>query len=223
MRKVIVALVPFVFAQSAFAAEEFPTAAAQFGALAQPAVVAKKQPRQRGSQDAAIGQYDAMIAAHAAANGIPESLIRRVIKRESGGRAHVVHAGNYGLMQIKPATARGVGYAGSAAGLLDANTNMTYAVKYLAGAYRAAGGNESRAVAYYASGYYYAAKRQGLGTLAATKASTFEAATPFSAVTAATAAAPAPTTALGEATPVQVASADGSFAMTTTTQRRRRH
>jgi hypothetical protein len=30
---------------------------------------------------------------------------------------------------------------------------MTYAVKYLAGAYRAAGGNESRAVALYASGY----------------------------------------------------------------------
>ena len=33
---------------------------------------------------------------------------------------------------------------------------MTYAVKYLAGAYRAAGGNESRAVSLYASGYYYA-------------------------------------------------------------------
>jgi len=30
---------------------------------------------------------------------------------------------------------------------------MTYAVRYLAGAYRAAGGNESRAVALYARGY----------------------------------------------------------------------
>ena len=30
---------------------------------------------------------------------------------------------------------------------------MTYAVKYLAGAYRAAGGNPDRAVALYASGY----------------------------------------------------------------------
>jgi hypothetical protein len=38
---------------------------------------------------------------------------------------------------------------------------MTYAVKYLAGAYRAAGGNADRAVRYYASGYYYAAKRRG--------------------------------------------------------------
>jgi soluble lytic murein transglycosylase-like protein len=39
---------------------------------------------------------------------------------------------------------------------------MTYAVKYLAGAYRAAGGNPDRAVHYYAAGYYYAAKRKGL-------------------------------------------------------------
>ncbi len=35
-------------------------------------------------------------------------------------------------------------------------------MKYLAGAYRAANGDHNRAVAYYASGYYYAAKRQRL-------------------------------------------------------------
>jgi len=55
-----------------------------------------------------------------------------------------------------------MGYRGDAAGLLDADTNMTYAVKYLAGAYRVAGGNPDRAVHYYASGYYYAAKRRGM-------------------------------------------------------------
>ncbi|MGB9413826.1 MAG: lytic transglycosylase domain-containing protein, partial [Pseudolabrys sp.] len=87
--------------------------------------------------------------------------VRRVIKRESGGNARVVSAGNYGLMQIKLATARSMGYTGNAAGLLDANTNMTYAVKYLAGAYRLANGNHSRAVHYYAAGYYYAAKARG--------------------------------------------------------------
>jgi hypothetical protein len=37
---------------------------------------------------------------------------------------------------------------------------MTYAVKYLAGAYRAAAGNADRAVHYYAAGYYYATKRK---------------------------------------------------------------
>src|SRR6185437_1466504 len=87
------------------------------------------------------GPYDAMISAHAAANGVPESLVHRVIVRESRYRPHVISKGNYGMMQIKLATARGLGYTGTAQGLLDANTNLTYAVKYLAGAYRAAHGN----------------------------------------------------------------------------------
>ena len=59
-----------------------------------------------------------------------------------------------------------LGVAGTAAGLLDPNVNMTYAVKYLAGAYRAADGNANRAVHYYASGYYYAAKRKGIDAYA---------------------------------------------------------
>jgi soluble lytic murein transglycosylase-like protein len=111
----------------------------------------------------ATQSYDALIAAHAAANGVPESLVRRVILRESRYKADLIgHGGTIGLMQIKLATARGLGYTGSAAGLLDPDTNLNYAVKYLAGAYRTAGGNADRAVGYYASGYYYAAKRQRL-------------------------------------------------------------
>src|SRR3954447_23329852 len=47
-----------------------------------------------------------------------------------------------------------MGYTGSAAGLLDADTNLSYAVPYLANAYRVAGGNETRAVSLYASGFY---------------------------------------------------------------------
>jgi len=59
-----------------------------------------------------------------------------------------------GLMQIKYATARALGYSGAPAGLLDADTNLTYAVKYLAGALRAAAGNPERAYALYRSGYH---------------------------------------------------------------------
>ena len=44
------------------------------------------------------------------------------------------------------------------------------AVKYLAGAYRAANGDHDRAVHYYAGGYYYAAKRQRLSTWQASRA-----------------------------------------------------
>jgi soluble lytic murein transglycosylase-like protein len=107
--------------------------------------------------------YDAMVATHASANAVPEALVHRVIVRESRYQPHLVgRGGTIGLMQIKLATARGLGYTGDAAGLRDPNTNLTYAVKYLAGAYRAANGDQRRAVHYYASGYYFAAKRQRL-------------------------------------------------------------
>jgi soluble lytic murein transglycosylase-like protein len=116
---------------------------------------------------------DGMAAAQASANGVPVSLVERVIKRESGGNLRAVSRGNYGLMQIRLGTARAMGFSGSAAELLDSQTNMTYAVRYLAGAYRAAGGNESRAVALYASGYYYQAKAQAFSPYAAEAGSGF--------------------------------------------------
>jgi soluble lytic murein transglycosylase-like protein len=129
-----------------------------FATAASPAFAQK----QRSAILNANGNLDALIARHAAANNLPEDLVRRVIKRESGGNPRAVSQGNYGLMQIKLATARGMGYTGTAAGLLDADTNMTYAAKYLAGAYRVASGNANRAVHYYAAGYYYAAKNKGI-------------------------------------------------------------
>jgi soluble lytic murein transglycosylase-like protein len=116
--------------------------------------------------EAALAQraeYDALVATHAKANGVPEALVHRVIVRESRYQPGLVgRGGTIGLMQIKLATARGLGYTGDAAGLRDPNTNLTYAVKYLAGAYRAAKGDYDRAVHYFAAGYYYVAKRQRL-------------------------------------------------------------
>ncbi|GAB1717091.1 MAG: Lytic transglycosylase, catalytic [Nitrobacter sp.] len=122
-------------------------------------VVVLALPRPSSAQRA---QYEEMVAAHAHANGVPVELVHRVIVRESRYNPRAVHRGNYGIMQIKLATARALGYTGTAEGLLDPETNLTYAVKYLAGAYRAAHGNHDRAVAYYAGGYYYVAKRQRL-------------------------------------------------------------
>jgi soluble lytic murein transglycosylase-like protein len=108
-------------------------------------------------------EYDALVTTHARSNEVPEALVHRVIVRESRYRAGLVgRGGTIGLMQIKLATARSLGYTGTADGLRDPNTNLTYAVKYLAGAYRAANGDHNRAMHYYASGYYEAAKRQRL-------------------------------------------------------------
>ncbi len=108
------------------------------------------------------GQIDALIAHHAKLNGVPESLVHRIVVRESRYNPRAVgRGGAMGLMQIKTGTARALGYGGGPAGLLDAETNLTYAVKYLAGAYRTAGGDHDRAVSHYARGYYYEAKRRG--------------------------------------------------------------
>ena len=108
-------------------------------------------------------QYDALIATIARANLVPETLVHRVIVRESKYNPDLVgRGGTIGMMQLKLATARGVGYTGDAQGLRNPETNLTYGVKYLAGAYRAAGGDHDRAMRYYASGYYYAAKQQRL-------------------------------------------------------------
>ena len=105
---------------------------------------------------------DRLIAKYAALYQVPEALVRRVIERESNYRPAAYSKGNWGLMQIRHATARGMGYDGPAKGLLDAETNLKYAVKYLRGAWLVAQGNADRAVRFYASGYYYDAKRMGL-------------------------------------------------------------
>jgi soluble lytic murein transglycosylase-like protein len=108
-------------------------------------------------------QYQQLVANHATANNVPEALVHRVILRESKYHTNLIgRGGTIGLMQIKLATARSLGYTGDAAGLRDPDTNLAYGVKYLAGAWRAANSDHARAMHYYASGYYYAAKRQRL-------------------------------------------------------------
>jgi soluble lytic murein transglycosylase-like protein len=116
-------------------------------------------------------QYETMIATHAKANLVPEDLVHRIIVRESKYHASLLGSGGaIGLMQIKLATARALGYAGDATGLRDPETNLKYGIKYLAGAYRAAHGDHDRTVKYYAAGYYMTAKQQRLEHLIEAKA-----------------------------------------------------
>ncbi len=105
---------------------------------------------------------DTLINKYSVAYQVPERLVRRVVHRESRFNPAARNGPYYGLMQISHPTARGMGYKGSPKGLLDAETNLKYAVRYLSGAYKVAGGNENQAVRFYARGYYYDAKRKGL-------------------------------------------------------------
>jgi soluble lytic murein transglycosylase-like protein len=113
-------------------------------------------PAQQGSS------LNSLIAKYAAVYDVPEPLIHRLVQRESGYNPRARNGPNLGLMQIQYATARSMGYSGSAEGLLDADTNLRYAVKYLRGAYLVGGRNADQAVRHYSRGYYYDAKRQGM-------------------------------------------------------------
>ncbi|MCL6709179.1 transglycosylase SLT domain-containing protein [Pseudomonas sp. R2.Fl] len=105
---------------------------------------------------------NALIKKYAALYEIPESLVHRVVHRESRYNPAAFNKGHYGLMQIKYNTAKSMGYDGPASGLFDAESNIKYAAKYLKGAWLVADKDSDGAVRLYARGYYYDAKRKGM-------------------------------------------------------------
>ncbi len=107
-------------------------------------------------------EMDRLVEKYARIYDMPASLIHRIIRRESGYNPAARNGPYYGLMQILPQTAHTMGYDGPASGLLDAETNLKYAGKYLRGAWLVSHGSQDRAVHWYANGYYYEAKRLGL-------------------------------------------------------------
>ena len=134
-------------------------------ALSLPAALAacaapQREPATRGAQGPA--ELNRLIANYARTYDIPESLIHETVQRESGYNPAARNGPYYGLMQIHPQTARTMGYRGAPEGLLDPDTNLNYAVKYLRGAWMVSDGSEDRAVMWYARGYYYEAKRRGM-------------------------------------------------------------
>ncbi len=107
-------------------------------------------------------ELDRLIKYYAELNGLPLELVHRVVRRESNYNPRAYSKGNFGLMQIRYNTAKGLGYEGPAEGLFDAETNLKYATKYLRGAWMVADNQHDGAVRLYASGYYYHAKRKGM-------------------------------------------------------------
>ena len=118
------------------------------------------QPEQHASGPR--GEIELLIEKYSALYQVPVDLVRHVVNRESTFNPKAYNHGHWGLMQIKHATARGMGYLGPASGLFDAETNLKYAVKYLRGAWLVSDGNAKRADRLYQTGYYYDAKRKGL-------------------------------------------------------------
>lgn len=108
-------------------------------------------PRSAGKGGA---RYHSLIAKYAAANGIPLKLAHAVVRVESAYRANARGgAGEIGLMQLKLATARGMGYRGSAKGLYDPATNIRWGMKYLGKAHQLSGGSTCGTILKYNAGH----------------------------------------------------------------------
>jgi len=100
------------------------------------------------------GSYGNLIAKYAKQHGVPVHLARAVVQVESSFRADVTGAaGEVGLMQIKLATARGMGYKGSRQELYNPATNLYWGMKYLGRAYQLAGGTTCGTILKYNAGH----------------------------------------------------------------------
>lgn len=103
-----------------------------------------------------------LIEKYANVYDLPVDLVHRLAVRESTHRPAARNGPYYGLLQISVPTARSMGFKGTPNDLLDAETNLTYAGKYLRGAWLLADGSFDEAVKWYSRGYYFEAKRRGM-------------------------------------------------------------
>lgn len=98
--------------------------------------------------------YHDIVSRYAREYGVPVDLAHAVIRVESNYIATVRgRAGEVGLMQIKPTTARGMGYTGSVKGLFNPETNIKYGMKYLALAHSRGGGTTCGTILKYNAGH----------------------------------------------------------------------
>lgn len=97
---------------------------------------------------------ESIVDRHASAHGIPADFARAIVQVESGWNPRLTGAaGEVGLMQIKYETARLIGYEGSRKDLFEPATNIKWGMRYLAGAWKLAGGDHCGTVLRYQGGH----------------------------------------------------------------------
>ncbi|MGE7622553.1 lytic transglycosylase domain-containing protein [Viridibacillus sp. NPDC096237] len=104
-------------------------------------------------------QYDTIIKKASETYGIPEKMIKAVIKQESNFNNSVVsHAGAAGLMQLMPGTAKFLGVSN----VFDPEQNIMGGTKYLKQMYDKFGGNMNLMLAAYNAGPGNVSKYNGV-------------------------------------------------------------
>jgi soluble lytic murein transglycosylase-like protein len=115
-----------------------------------------RSPRTQGVEPDAFTRMKLaeIVERHAAAANIPADFVRAVIRVESDWDADLTgFSGEIGLMQIKPETARDMGFRGEDQALYDPETNIRWGVAYLAAAYKLAAGDLCQTVLKYNVGH----------------------------------------------------------------------
>ncbi len=98
--------------------------------------------------------YRLMLKREAEKTHLPFAVADAVMAVESSyDPGKVGGVGEVGLMQVRPATAAMLGFAGTAAALADPETNIHYGVTYLAKAWHLADGDLCRALMKYRAGH----------------------------------------------------------------------
>ncbi len=118
-----------------------------------PSVTIDPKLKLRASDTVRASTLKPLITRYASENGLPYELADAVVRLESRYNAGARNGPNMGLTQINIRTAQSLGYQGPAAGLLDAETNLRYGLKYLAKAYKLAGGDTCGTILRYQFGH----------------------------------------------------------------------
>lgn len=127
---ILVLIVSIMFGGRAKADERYP----HLWAASQQAVPAAA--RVAGARSGVPG----LVTAAAARHGVPVALALRVARVESSFNCNARgQAGELGPLQIKPATARGLGYRGPVAALRSCGAGLEWGMRHLAVAYRRCG------------------------------------------------------------------------------------
>ena len=107
-------------------------------------LVRKKRNKNRKAQvsSASTERVVGLIKNMAPQYGVPTWFALRIAKVESGYNPNTRGAaGEYGVYQMKCATAKGIGFSGNCSELLNASTNIRVGLKHLSMAMKLSGGN----------------------------------------------------------------------------------
>jgi soluble lytic murein transglycosylase-like protein len=121
--------------------------------LGESAPSSRKAGRRGAVEQQRVAALQPLVQRIAGESGVPFELADAVVRLESRYQPRVRNGANLGLTQINHRTAAAMGYSGPQGGLLDAETNLRFGLKYLAQAYRLAKGDLCGTILRYQAGH----------------------------------------------------------------------